>query len=1066
MSDDVQVRFGGDASGIKLAADQSKAAATGFATASRAQNALAQQSYTSLKAQLDATTESLRRIQAATEDTQAVAAQARAVAVLVAAYEGLRAVDDSISRGTGATYAATTSAIAATAAAARAGAASLFEYAFNAMAAARSLDITALSSANLTGAISRQRSAFEEWRRGSQIYGSGLLEIEGRSIAAAGNMDRLQAAAQARGFDNATRMLQSFTLELTKIPGMTDAGAAAVEAMLASIPNYTGAANASMVALLALLAQSEDEAKAMAASLTAAMRDPAAAGASYLNNLGGISRELKAQFEQASRNGNANAMQAALLGGLVEKARNYGAEMNRALEEQLKSFSALGPLAGLFASRLRGQVEEANRVTEALEKQLQVIEQRNATLARMPLSPTQLADATAGLLGGTAQAGIDQATGRIDLLRQRLQGATGDAAALIRQFEGFSGTAYRDNDGRFRVGYGSDTTTGADGRVSAVTADTIATRVDAERDLARRSVEFAEVAARQVGDAWQGLSDRAKASLTSVAYNYGSLPTGVASAARGGDEGVISAAIRARSGDNGGINAGRRSQEADNVAGGAGAEALRTQLDLRQQLQDRQAGGNALDREALATAQANAAGKRDEVAAQEHANDALRQQLAATSDLSARTSLQTRLAQGEATLAEKRVALARSEASLQTAEMETGSRQRLRILNDALTQEQALHARGTAAWNQLETQKLANTRAVQQAEAQERATAEDTAYQNARRALDDRIRDIRQEAQERGLSFEERRAETNAVLGQIENLERDHQRKLAEIWGEGTTQYRLAQAQLQRIASESASRRAQAEREMQKAEYQDTKRTYEQIGSTLTSNTFAVLQGQQTIGQAAKSTAMSIVQSYVQAKVKLVADWLAGVTVHQAGEVTKTASTAAGVAARTSAEGAGAASSLAVQGGAMVKSIMASAAETFAGIFGFLSPLMGPAAAGPALAGEATVAAAAAAIPSFAIGTWALGGDTLASVHKGEMIVPAAATPWAQALMANAASGSGTDSSGGAGKDVHFHVSAMDAAGVKQFFRSNGRHIIGAINEGVRTGSHLGMRNLGKPIGA
>lgn len=143
----------------------------------------------------------------------------------------------------------------------------------------------------------------------------------------------------------------------------------------------------------------------------------------------------------------------------------------------------------------------------------------------------------------------------------------------------------------------------------------------------------------------------------------------------------------------------------------------------------------------------------------------------------------------------------------------------------------------------------------------------------------------------------------------------------------------------------------------------------------------------------------------------------------------------------------------------MIKSIMASAAETFAGIFGFLSPLMGPAAAGPALAGEATVAAAAAAIPSFAVGAWALPGDTLANVHRGEMIVPAAATPWAQSLMAQAAGGKAGSAPASAG-DVHFHVSAVDAAGVKAFFRANARHIMEAINDGVRTGSHLGLSKL------
>ena len=64
-------------------------------------------------------------------------------------------------------------------------------------------------------------------------------------------------------------------------------------------------------------------------------------------------------------------------------------------------------------------------------------------------------------------------------------------------------------------------------------------------------------------------------------------------------------------------------------------------------------------------------------------------------------------------------------------------------------------------------------------------------------------------------------------------------------------------------------------------------------------------------------------------------------------EAMKTAATTTGVAARTSAEDAGAAASMGAQGAAMVRSILSSAAETFAGVFGFLSPLMGPFAAGP-----------------------------------------------------------------------------------------------------------------------
>ncbi len=43
---------------------------------------------------------------------------------------------------------------------------------------------------------------------------------------------------------------------------------------------------------------------------------------------------------------------------------------------------------------------------------------------------------------------------------------------------------------------------------------------------------------------------------------------------------------------------------------------------------------------------------------------------------------------------------------------------------------------------------------------------------------------------------------------------------------------------------------------------------------------------------------------------------------------------------------------------------------------------------------------------------------------------------------------------------THFNISAIDAAGVRQFFNNNSKQILRTINEGVRTGSHLGMSKL------
>ena len=103
----------------------------------------------------------------------------------------------------------------------------------------------------------------------------------------------------------------------------------------------------------------------------------------------------------------------------------------------------------------------------------------------------------------------------------------------------------------------------------------------------------------------------------------------------------------------------------------------------------------------------------------------------------------------------------------------------------------------------------------------------------------------------------------------------------------------------------------------------------------------------------------------------------------------KTAATTSGVAARTGAEQGGAAASLGAQGAAAVRSILSSAAEAFAGVFGFLAPLMGPFAIGPAAAAQATVAGMAGAVASADIGMWQVPRDQLALIHQNELVMPA-----------------------------------------------------------------------------
>lgn len=134
--------------------------------------------------------------------------------------------------------------------------------------------------------------------------------------------------------------------------------------------------------------------------------------------------------------------------------------------------------------------------------------------------------------------------------------------ALLRQFEGFSATAYWDVNA-FRAGYGSDTVTLADGSIVKITEGMRVSVEDAQRDLVRRIGEFQSVVIGQIGaDRFSAFSADQQAVLTSIAYNYGSLPGRIVEAVRSGSDATIASAIRGLGSDNNGINQGRRSKEA------------------------------------------------------------------------------------------------------------------------------------------------------------------------------------------------------------------------------------------------------------------------------------------------------------------------------------------------------------------------------------------------------------------------------------------------------------------------------------------------------------------------
>jgi len=171
--------------------------------------------------------------------------------------------------------------------------------------------------------------------------------------------------------------------------------------------------------------------------------------------------------------------------------------------------------------------------------------------------------------------------------------ALNQTIALIKAKEGFRSSAYWDVNA-YRVGYGSDTTTDAMGRVSRVSANTTGvTEADAVRDLERRIGEFVNVIKSQIGaERYSAFSAQQQAALTSIAYNYGSLPERIISAVKTGSSEEIAAAVRGLGNDNGGVNRARRNQEADMLAApnqaivADNAEQDRERLDRQKQYTD------------------------------------------------------------------------------------------------------------------------------------------------------------------------------------------------------------------------------------------------------------------------------------------------------------------------------------------------------------------------------------------------------------------------------------------------------------------------------------------------
>jgi len=227
---------------------------------------------------------------------------------------------------------------------------------------------------------------------------------------------------------------------------------------------------------------------------------------------------------------------------------------------------------------------------------------------------------------------------------------------------------------------------------------------------------------------------------------------------------------------------------------------------------------------------------------------------------------------------------------------------------------------------------------------------EQARYDIALNGVKDQSSLIKEQAQTAQISRQEELSSLLSLETQREDIERQHLQFLQSTYQQGTVAYAASQRQIEELASQSALRMREIERSVTQQINSDYRHTFEQIGLSVSSSIMSMITGHMKLRDAARNVLLQIIQSFAQAKVKMAADWLAGIAAQtaatQAGEAAKTAAVTAGAAARAGAEAAGSAGSNAATINSILKTITASASETFAGIFGFLSPVLGPAAAG------------------------------------------------------------------------------------------------------------------------
>lgn len=313
--------------------------------------------------------------------------------------------------------------------------------------------------------------------------------------------------------------------------------------------------------------------------LVKSLQDGSAAGEAVENTLFNMGSKFDVLREQLRP----------LTAALVEAGEKF---------EELNEITIEVPVSAVDARPAAG-VRDTSIYSDTLKRD-QFFDQRNADAMKSELEKNVDTRAKA-IIDAAAKVGIALTEAAAKLQAQselaaeastaRTGRVTSDVLELIKGFESFRADPYKDVN-KLRIGYGSDEITLADGTVKDVVAGMKVSVEDANRDLIRRIGEFQTGIRDKIGGStFDAMNDSQQAALTSIAYNYGSLPEKIVNAIRSGSTETVYNAIKGLGTDNNGINADRRASEAELFLKGAPSgltDSIQNKEDFAEKLAEQQ----------------------------------------------------------------------------------------------------------------------------------------------------------------------------------------------------------------------------------------------------------------------------------------------------------------------------------------------------------------------------------------------------------------------------------------------------------------------------------------------